>query len=112
MSPGGKTPNSSRSRPEEPPSSATVTIAVMLSEYSLSPRRSVESPVPPPMATIFGPRRRERLWYMTSARFALGRSTSTTSEMTRLPPAATATTPRRKQKAAQPDSVGPGRRTS
>ena len=60
-SPGGITPMSRRSRPEEPPSSATVTIAEMLSEYSLSPRSRIESPVPPPMQTIRGPRAGKRL---------------------------------------------------
>ena len=57
-SPGGRMPSSRRSRPELPPSSATVTTAVRLPEYSFSPRSSVDSPVPPPMATIFGPRAR------------------------------------------------------
>ncbi len=54
-SPGGRTPYSSRSRPEDPPSSATVTIAVS-SEVS---RRSADSeadrPWPPPSATTEGP---------------------------------------------------------
>lgn len=44
------------SRPDEPPSSVTVTMAVMLELYCLSPRSRVESPVPPPMATMRGPR--------------------------------------------------------
>ena len=55
-SPGGITPSSRRSRPDDPPSSATVTIAVRLSVYSFSPRSSTESPVPPPRQTIRGPR--------------------------------------------------------
>ena len=59
-SPGAITPRSRRSRPEEPPSSATVTIAVMLSLYSLSPRSSTESPVPPPRQTMRGPRPEKR----------------------------------------------------
>ncbi len=62
MSPTGGTPNSSRSLPDEPPSSATVTMAVMLLLTSLRPRRSVERPVPPPMATMRGPRASERFW--------------------------------------------------
>ena len=40
-SPGGRTPSSRRRTPEEPPSSATVTMAVRLPVYSLRPRRSV-----------------------------------------------------------------------
>ena len=54
MSPGGSTPSSRWSRPELPPSSATVTMAVMLPVYSLSPRSSVERPVPPPMDDDLG----------------------------------------------------------
>src|SRR5690349_9069241 len=50
-SPGGSTPNSRRSRPLDPPSSATVTIAVS----SRVTRRSADSeayrPCPPPSAT-------------------------------------------------------------
>src|SRR5262249_23661126 len=77
MSPGGRMLNSLRSRPLEPPSSVTVTTAVRSAipgvllavadggasraldarTYFFSPRRSVESPVPPPMATT----RRERM---------------------------------------------------
>ena len=52
----------SRSLPDEPPSSATVTIAVRLLVCSFRPRRSVDRPVPPPMATIRGPRARKRFW--------------------------------------------------
>jgi hypothetical protein len=44
MSPGGSTPISRRSRPDEPPSSATVTIAVRLLVCSFSPRSRVERP--------------------------------------------------------------------
>ena len=47
--------------PDDPPSSATVTIAVRLLVCSLSPRSSVDSPVPPPIATIRGPRARKLL---------------------------------------------------
>ena len=56
MSPGGKTPISSRSLPEEPPSSATVTIAVIFALYCFKPLNKVDNPVPPPIVTIFGPR--------------------------------------------------------
>ena len=52
MSPTGGIPSSVRRTPDEPPSSATVTIAVRLLVCSLSPRRSVDRPVPPPIATI------------------------------------------------------------
>ena len=62
MSPTGGTPSSSRSLPDEPPSSATVTTAVMLLLTSLRPRSSVDRPVPPPMATMRGPRASERFW--------------------------------------------------
>ena len=62
MSPTGGMPSSSRSTPDEPPSSATVTIAVRLLVCSLSPRSSVDRPVPPPIATIRGPRARNRFW--------------------------------------------------
>ncbi len=55
-SPGGSTPSSSRKRPLLPPSSATVTMAVMLLVYSRSPRSKLGIPVPPPIATIRGPR--------------------------------------------------------
>ena len=62
MSPTGGMPSSSRSTPDEPPSSATVTTAVRLLVCSLRPRRSVDRPVPPPIATIRGPRARNRFW--------------------------------------------------
>ena len=55
ISPGGKTPISSLKRPDEPPSSPTVTTAVMLFVIFLMPLSNIESPVPPPIATIFGP---------------------------------------------------------
>ena len=56
MSPIGGTPISVRSFPDEPPSSATVTTAVMLLVTCLSPRSSTDKPVPPPIATMRGPR--------------------------------------------------------
>ena len=62
MSPTGGIPSSVRSTPDEPPSSATVTIAVRLLVCSLRPRSSVDRPVPPPIATIRGPRARKRFW--------------------------------------------------
>src|SRR3954469_4070801 len=60
MSPGGRTPNSCRSRPEEPPSSVTVTTPVRRPSrreptWTFKPRRSAERPVPPPTATREGP---------------------------------------------------------
>src|SRR3954465_12644344 len=56
MSPGGSTPNSLRSRPDEPPSSVTVTTPVSwrsrsVPTWCLRPRRRAERPVPPPIAT-------------------------------------------------------------
>src|SRR5271157_1713883 len=60
ISPGGRTSNSRRSRPELPPSSVTVTMAVMSSAGTagspalakcFSPCSSTESPVPPPIET-------------------------------------------------------------
>src|ERR1044071_931869 len=53
ISPGGSTSNSRRSRPELPPSSLTVTTAVMSTVLArcLRPCRSADSPVPPPIAT-------------------------------------------------------------
>ncbi len=60
MSPIGGMPISSRSLPDEPPSSATVTTAVMLLVCSLRPRKRTDSPVPPPIATTRGPRARNR----------------------------------------------------
>ena len=62
MSPTAGTPSCSRSSPDEPPSSATVTTAVRLLVCSLRPRSRVERPVPPPIATICGPRARNRFW--------------------------------------------------
>ena len=54
MSPGGMTPRSSRNRPELPPSSVTVTMTDKAAGPLLSPRRSVDKPVPPPIETILG----------------------------------------------------------
>jgi hypothetical protein len=64
ISPGGRMSKSRRSRPELPPSSVTVTtavismeglVAVVFSGMALAclfnPERSVDKPVPPPMAT-------------------------------------------------------------
>ena len=59
-SPGGGISSSRRSCPELPPSSATVTTAVIWRVLAFKPRSSVARPVPPPMATILGPRRRVR----------------------------------------------------
>ena len=47
--------------PEPPPSSATVTTAVMFSDCRFRPRSMVESPVPPPMTTMRGSASRLRL---------------------------------------------------
>src|SRR5512137_1022847 len=62
MSLGGNTANSRRSRPELPPSSVTVTTAVISTAGGAQsagaaakgrrPLSTVESPVPPPIATI------------------------------------------------------------
>jgi hypothetical protein len=66
-SPGGRTPRSRRRRPELPPSSVTVTMAVRRSAHcatfrspaaartaSASPRSTTGRPVPPPNATMRG----------------------------------------------------------
>ena len=58
MSPTGGIPSSSRRTPDEPPSSATATIAVRLLVCSLSPRRIVDWPVPPPIDDDPRPARR------------------------------------------------------
>src|SRR5438067_7061784 len=68
MSPGGSICNSSRRRPELPPSSETVTMAESASSQrpprpwsptsSFRPESAVDRPVPPPMATSFRPRSR------------------------------------------------------
>src|SRR4029078_847301 len=49
-SPGGRTPNSERSRPEEPPSSATVTTAVRSTGRRRRADSDAGSPWPPPRA--------------------------------------------------------------
>ena len=54
-SPGGRTPKSRRSRPLDPPSSATVTIAVSSPVTRRSADRDAASPCPPPSATALGP---------------------------------------------------------
>ncbi|MNC21922.1 hypothetical protein D3C75_699100 [compost metagenome] len=54
ISPGGGICSSLRSMPELPPSSATVTIAVISSGFSFKPRSITDNPVPPPMTTIRG----------------------------------------------------------
>src|SRR5436190_16620477 len=50
-SPGGSRPRSRRSRPDEPPSSATVTSAVGSTPTRRSAARVTERPWPPPTAT-------------------------------------------------------------
>src|SRR5258707_359009 len=71
ISPGGRMRFSRRRRPELPPSSVTVTMAVRSLTglwgfaassrrrvtYFLSPRRRVDRPVPPPSATTLRPRK-------------------------------------------------------
>src|SRR3989344_5159247 len=52
-SPGGSMPNSSRRTPAEPPESNEVKTAVISSGNSLSPRKSVYPPLPPPIRTTF-----------------------------------------------------------
>ena len=54
-SPGGRTPYSSRRRPEDPPSSATVTMAVSSEVSSRRADSEADSPCPPPRATTDGP---------------------------------------------------------
>jgi len=66
ISPGGKISNCWRILPDEPPSSATVTMAVILDVYSLRPVRRVERPVPPPTVTTLGPRASCLRWYNIS----------------------------------------------
>src|SRR4051794_34880197 len=53
-SPGGSIPRSRRSRPDEPPSSATVTTAVGSSPSCRSALRVTARPCPPPMAVTRG----------------------------------------------------------
>ena len=81
-SPGAMIPISSRSLPEEPPSSATVTMAVILDVLFFIPRSSMDSPWPPPMATTRSPRdssMRDRSFLDTS--FWSGASSSTSRFM-------------------------------
>jgi hypothetical protein len=58
MSPGGRTSNSRRKRPELPPSSLTATTATISTApapilvYRFSPRNKVARPVPPPIETM------------------------------------------------------------
>src|SRR5439155_7116633 len=54
MSPGGDTPRSRRNRPDEPPSSATLTTAVISPAYWRTARSAVANPCPPPSATTRG----------------------------------------------------------
>ena len=56
-SPGGRQFSSARSRPEDPPSSATVTIAVSWSVTRRSADSDAARPWPPPNATTRGSRR-------------------------------------------------------
>ncbi len=51
-SPGGTTSSSPRSRPDEPPSSATVTTAVTCGVRRRAAERVAYSPCPPPRATM------------------------------------------------------------
>src|SRR5690606_22334417 len=74
-SPGGSTPNSRRSRPEEPPLSATVTTPVRSAVTRRSAERVTESPCPPPNATTGTSRRGPRAE-------ASGRAGSLTPEVT------------------------------
>src|SRR5215469_9474175 len=101
MSPGGRIRFSRRSRPELPPSSVTVTIAAMSAmgrssvgrwsfrrtTCSFKPRKSAESPVPPPSATTCRPRK-DLLLFPTD--FFTRRSRSVVPRMPRVkhPPSA------------------------
>src|SRR5690606_3284210 len=53
ISPGGGMFNSSRIRPELPPSSATVTIAARSTGRVFKPLNKTDKPVPPPMTATF-----------------------------------------------------------
>ena len=66
-SPGGSIPHSFRIRPEDPPSSVTATTAVIFRVKDFMPRRSVDNPVPPPTATIYGPEDSLRLMARSNA---------------------------------------------
>ena len=54
ISPGGNIPKSSLSTPDPPPSSATVTIAVILRVLFFNPLKKTDWPVPPPITTTLG----------------------------------------------------------
>ena len=54
MSPGGSMPSCRRSSPDEPPSSAMVTTALVSKPRSSRQRSTAGRPVPPPMATAGG----------------------------------------------------------
>ena len=66
ISPGGKIPNSERSLPELPPSSATVTTAVMFDVMFFRPRSRFGNPLPPPITTTLGPAAKTRSMYRES----------------------------------------------
>ena len=75
MSPGGSTPNSRRRRPEEPPSSVTVTTPVSwrswrVPTWCLRPRSRADSPVPPPIDDQRPGRAQERAEELAEARVA------------------------------------------
>src|SRR5574344_127137 len=76
ISPGGKIPKDSLSLPELPPSSPTVTIAVRLFVIFLTPLKSIDKPVPPPIATTLGPLFNLRLLYKFSNSTSLFLSSS------------------------------------
>ena len=54
ISPGGTTLMKLRIVPEEPPSSETVTIAVICASCSFNALKTTGRPVPPPITTILG----------------------------------------------------------
>ena len=85
-SPGGIMPISLRRRPDEPPSSATVTTALQLLVIYFMPRKRVESPVPPPITVMAGPRPSFLCVKIFSIKDELlsGRTASTTERITRL----------------------------
>ena len=69
-SPGAMISRSCRIRPDDPPSSATVTTAVRLYVFVFNPRSMTERPVPPPMTTTLGPLDNFILDKMSSLRFS------------------------------------------
>ena len=87
--------NAARSRPDDPPSSLTVTTAVRFEVWSRRPRRRLLSPVPPPSATMRGPRASDnRRCSSTAAWLGLGIQFESSERLSR-PTAITATsTPR------------------